>query len=74
MSEDEVCCVWCLIDNEKTAFFVHADLRWNVEELRYAIQQRRPRLQDIDITDIVLWKVRLFYLVGINVVLTCAHS
>ena len=61
MSEDEVRCVWCLIDDEKTAFSVYASLKWDVEELTKAILQQRPRLQTFDIVDLVLWKVRLSY-------------
>ena len=54
MSEDEVCRVWCLIDGEQTAFSVKASLRWDVEELKKAIQQERNRLKTIDIIDLVL--------------------
>jgi len=61
MSEDEVCRVWCLIDGEQTAFSVNASLEWDVEELMDAIQHRRTCLKTIDITDLVLWKVRLSY-------------
>jgi hypothetical protein len=70
MSEDNACRVWCLIDDEKRAFSVNAGLEWDVEELTKTIRQERPRLQAIDIVDIALWKVRLSYLISINV---CAH-
>jgi hypothetical protein len=59
MSEDEVCRVWCLIDDEKTAFSVNAGLDWDVEELTKTIRHERPRLKTIDIINLVLWKVRL---------------
>ena len=71
MSEDEAYHFWCMIDDEQTAFSVNASPRWNVEELTKAIRQERPRLQTVDIVDLVLWKVRLIYiLTGVNV---CAH-
>jgi hypothetical protein len=70
MSEDEVRRVWCLIDDEKKAFSVPAGLEWDVEDLTKAIRQERRRLKAIEIIDLVLWKVKVFYLVGINV---CAH-
>jgi len=73
MSEDEVCRVWCLIDSEQTAFSINANLGWDVEELKDAIQRRRTRLKTIDIIDLVLWKVRLSYS-GVNVVLTRTHK
>jgi len=73
MSEDEVCRVWCLVDDEQRAFSVNASLEWDVEELTDAIQRRRTRLKALDIIDLVLWKVRLSY-PGVNIVLTCAHS
>ena len=64
MSEDQVNEFWCLIDDEKIPFSVLASLSWKVNELTKTIQQGRPRLQTIDITDIVLWKVRLSYLLA----------
>lgn len=61
MSEDEVHEFWCLIDDEETPFSVPASLSWKVNGLTKAIRQERQRLHTIDITDLVLWKVRLFY-------------
>ena len=74
MSENEVHEFWCLIDDEVTPFSVHASLSWKVNELTKTIRQERPRLQTIDIIDIVLWKVRLSYSSASTFVLTYAHS
>ena len=72
MPESQVCRLWCLIDDEKKAFYVDASPRWNVQELADVIQQRRLHLRNIDILDLVLWKVRAeaVLLIGVNV---CAH-
>ena len=63
MSEDDVCRLWCFIDRDseeeqEEQFSVNANLNWDVEELRDAIQRRKLVLQDLDISDIVLLKVR----------------
>ena len=60
MFEDEVCHFWCMIDDEQKVFFVDASFTWNMEVLRNVIQQWRPCLQSIEITDLGLWKVRVF--------------
>ncbi len=59
MSEDDVCRLWCLIDHDseeeqEEQFSVNANLKWDVEELRDAIQRRKLVLKDLDISDIVL--------------------
>ena len=74
MSENEVNEFWCLIDDEETPFSVNVSRRWDVEELTKTIRQARPRLQTIDIIDIVLWKVRLSYSLASTFVPTCVHS
>jgi len=74
MSGDELCRIWCLIDDEQKAFSVHAGLEWDVEQLTMAIREARFRLQTIEIIDLVLWKVMLSYSPALKFLLTCAHS
>jgi hypothetical protein len=61
MSEDGVCEVWSLINCQQEPFSVLVSLEWNVEKLRKAIQGAKKDLLRLDISDIVLLKVRLSY-------------
>jgi len=61
MSEDDVCEVWSLINCQQEPFSVLGSLEWNVEKLRKAIQGAKQDLLRLDISDIVLLKVRLSY-------------
>jgi len=77
MSEDEVHRFWCILDDEKDPFFIDGSLSWNVETLKDAIQHRRPRLQGIEIVDLVLWKVSLSRhkrLCSLALTAECSHS
>ena len=59
MSEDQVCEVWCLMDREQEPFFLEASLRWNMDQLKKAIRQEKYDLRNLEISQIVLRKVRL---------------
>ena len=60
MSEDDGCEVWCLIDSQQEPFSVPVSLEWNVDRLKKAIQRAKRDLLRLDLSDIVLLKVRLF--------------
>lgn len=57
MSQNDTCQLWCLVDGEKKPFQCPVSLNWKVDELLDAIQQRRSALRDVDIMDLVLYKV-----------------
>jgi hypothetical protein len=61
MSEDDLSEVWCLINCQQEPCSVPISLEWNVDKLRKAIQRAKHDLLRLDISDIVLLKVRLSY-------------
>ena len=69
MSDNQVCELWCLVDHEQEPFFVEASLRWNMDQLKKAIRQEKRHLRNLDVSEIVLRKVRRLSSVNVR-----AHS
>ena len=60
MQTTELCELWCLFEGEANPFSVIANVGGDIYDLKKLIKGEKVDLRSVNISDLVLWKVRMF--------------